>query len=293
MPAIPISPSAIAGAGVYNAPVSAVPLNLCGAPAEGVKCIPMQFAFDVKTAWRVQFGGGSPNPPISQVAGLYVDASQSTHDVNILFPDTGYQVRIEQGSCRNVMAITGKSNPPNPFFVIIDSSGELTSDIVNIIAFNQFIPEFATPGLVNTLSYGYGPMFEPIPSFTQSGTFSQNFTYPIPGTIYTGGNILISASQWYITSININATVAVADSGGSSNNIFSVQLIDEGDGTVIGTYSFPGIDTGYTFSVPVDLSGLNYQSAGGGHLVTKYSAFSPAPIIGSVNINITGGILIA
>lgn len=284
---IPITPSLIAGALPYGVPTTASPINICKQPKEGVKCVSMQFGFSTTPVWQVDMSVGSPNPPLEQVASLFVDTSNSTHDVNILFPDTGYQVRVPQGGSQIIPVITAKQHPL--FYVILDSQNLVSAtDMINIIALNTFIPEFTTSGFLNAIDYGYTDLFQLKPFFTQSSSFRTNPTFP--GLI---GNNLIPATSWFVTGFFVSCAGIVA----GSTNIYDFVLIDggptPGTGTPIFRKAFT-VDTTPKDLDIVNISGLNYQSKNTGGLYANLLLLSG---IGDISdyifrVNAYGGILV-
>lgn len=277
MPTIPINPASIASAGVYTAPTNAVPINLCKPPKEGVKALPMQFAFNQFPGFLVQFPN-APNAPMSQLCALYIDATGSDFDVSVYFPDTGYSARINSRGSRLIPVITSATNGSLPsFYVLLDSSGTLTNDIVNIIALNQFIPEFEANELTNTLSYGYGQFFIPQPTFTQSANFSSQFT-ALTGT-------LINANQWYITALDIS----IEGQTTSAADIYTIILRDAGTAFfrfIINLTSTLGAQK------VVSLGGLNYQSSGSGSMTWALGGNAGNLAAWNSAFNILGGILV-
>lgn len=279
MPTIPIAPSSIANAGVYQTPTNAIPVPLCTAPKEGVKCVPMQFSFNQKTAWLVNMAQGSPSPPLSQICALYIDATQSTHDVNILFPDTGYQARIELGGSRMIPILTNAMT----FYVILDSSGVTSNDIVNVFALNQFVPEFSAHEFENFISYGYGKNFSLVPSFNQSQQFYKQVNNPTPAA----KALLINATQWYITAMSISITGNTTDQAIVGYTCYLWQ-----NGNVLFSYDFP-MEAIQRVVLPFIMTGLNIISDPVGALYGYIDgAHGVANIDNTVTFNIMGGVLI-
>jgi len=286
---IPINPSDIRGAVNYTAPLVATPFNICKLPAEGAKFVPMQFSWANNTVWLVNMAGGATGPAsgsvISQAACMYVDNTASKHDVNILFPDSGYQVRIGQGVGQLVPLFTAGQSAPK-FYVILDSSGATSAtDMTNIFVSNQFIPEFVADNgntFVNSLSYGYGQFFTPTPAFTQSGYYNS------PLTDSVRSEDIIGATQWYVTGININGAVATT----ASTAVMKVFLIDAEAVNVF--ESFVAIGPDYININPVSMSGLNILSLGLGPLSAQI--FLPDGVFltsdSVIDFNVYGGILI-
>lgn len=276
MPIPPITPSAIARAGFYNTPLNAVSMSLCKTPSDGAKCVPMQFKFDQYPCWLVNLANGIA-PPISQIAGVYVDATNALHDVNIYFPDTGYQVRVPFGSSRLFPVLTGTGTPQ--FYVILDTGGAVDpNDIVNVFALNQFIPEFGSDTYARVLTFGYGQFFSLVPSFNQSTKFSQLVSYPN----LDSDVILINAQEWYLTGIEINGVYT-----SSTSNYYNLDLVDNNDG-LLTTVFFA--DTTARDKEFLSLTGLNYISNGNGPL--KLHLTLPSDFVGyQFAVNLFGGIL--
>lgn len=244
-------------------------------PAEGARVVPMQFNFKSSAAIYVNFPN-APNAPMSQLASLFVDTTQCNNDVNILFPDTGYQVRVEAGGGRMIPVITkNNANTLNPFYVISDSGGATNSDQVTIQALNIFVPEFDSNILQKVLAFGYGQMFEPQPTFTQSTAFPFEFA---PGSY---PETLIPNMQWYITGIKADINTA-----NTIQNGYSVDLLDAGVPFLHALFST--IDGNVTENI-INMTGLNYVSSGKGPCTMNLSAMPPAFVIAGT---IFGGVLV-
>lgn len=294
---IPLNPVVAAGAGVYPAPTVATPLNLCKPPVEGLKCVPMQLTFATYVSWLVDMSNGAPNPPLSQIAALYIDATQSTHDVLVTFPDTGYECRVGLGNAALVPAITGKVSPK--FYVtlldninLISTPGPNSTDIVNITALNQFVPEFATQAVTRALLYGLGDFFTPSPLYVQDDYFSGVQTINV-GDTSPDSVTIINHPDWYINAADISI---IANTSDGSNSIFNTSLVDAGNNNVIWQKNY--IATGQQQLIQLaDLKNLNQRGNGSGvlKLVTTLgvTAGSPGILNAFVAYNIYGGILVA
>lgn len=138
---IPVPQSLVTSAATYNAPSTAIQMNLCKPPPEGLRAVPMQFLFSANNNWLVDLSLGSPAPPLSQCCSLYIDAINSTQNVTILFPDSGFEVQCAAGHGLLCPVLTGMVLPR--FYVFVPATN--ATDIVNIFAINQFIPEFSCP----------------------------------------------------------------------------------------------------------------------------------------------------
>lgn len=243
----------IQGARPYNAPFTAFKMSICQPPPEGPKFVPMQFEFSDTTAWLVDLNNGGPQGALlSQCSCLYVDASQSMHDINILFPDSGYQVRVGQGDGQMVPVLTSGNVPPR-FYVVLDSSNQTSdTDTCNVFALNQFVPEFVTGNTVsfqNAVSYGYSSLFQLKPNFTVSNLF--------PGGV--GSSIMnsriINAQQYFMTGFVISGEGA--STSGSGRYIISLN-----DGLDINSIFSTTIylPPGGINIPPIAINGLNFES---------------------------------
>lgn len=126
--------------------VQALPVTVCKRPLEGPKAIPIQITFTNAAAQFVDLSAGLP--PMSQVSMMYIDATGSADEVIIIFPDTGYQVPVQGGNSLLCPVFTSSQGGALPkFYVVINTNGVISpTDVVNIILFNFFIPEFAGTG---------------------------------------------------------------------------------------------------------------------------------------------------
>lgn len=277
---IPIQPADISLAQVYVTPLSATPMNILKKPPEGHKCIPMEFTFEVTPVWLVNMPTGQNNSGISQICSMFVDASNSTHDVVIMFPDTGYKAHVAFGESRMIPCFTGVQAPK--FYVILDDNGNTNAtDKVSCTASNVFLPEFEMDTFTDRLSYGYGQFFELEPTFTQSASFFSFINSP--NTDVT----VINAQEWYITAINIS----IAAKAGVVNHFINCQLED--NATIFASYAGNMIMAGSAMTL-TDMSGINYKSSGGGPLTLHFNNVAGDPSDAyTININIFGGVLVA
>lgn len=261
MTSIPL-PSSIANAGIYPSQVNAIPIDICKIPAEGARVVPFQVAFNMFAAILIDMTKTTPSgSAISQTACIFVDASMCANDVNILFPDTGYQVRIGQGAGQLVPIFTGRGTPPK-FYVISDSNGATSSDIVNVFVCNQFIPEFLTANtnkVISTLMQGYGTLFSEQVPFTRNQAFLTSF-----GSLNLNATKqIIKATQFYLSAIDINISAIFT---GVSIDL-TMKLIDSSDATAPAIWqrqfvkATSGVTSEYNENL-LNISDLNFQSAG-------------------------------
>lgn len=230
---IPIDPKLIFNA--FNAPPVGVATSLftCAPAQEGLKTVAIQLQPGDSGAILVDLSIGSPNPPISQMAMAFIDATQSGSDVSILFPDTGYTVRIAGGDAALVPVFTAQRLPK--FYIIFgnnDPNVYSENDIANIFAVNQFIPEFNTQNFIKSLSLGIIPQFDLIDTFgpplTQSLSFSQQFD----ATDFIGG-FLFDAT--IIGGLQISALIQ-----SSMPQIYNLSVVGETSNTVYFSWAFAG-----------------------------------------------------
>lgn len=294
---IPLNTLVAAGAGNYSVPTVAKPLNLCKPPQEGLKAVPMQFTFSQYVSWLVDMAVGAPNPPLSQIAALYVDATQSTHDVLITFPDTGYEVRVGLGNAALVPAITGTVSPK--FYVtildninLISLPGVNSTDIVNVTALNQFVPEFVTQTVTRALQYGLGDFFAPSPFFVQDDCFSGVQTINA-GDISPASATVINHTDWYMNAADISIICNTSD---GTNTVYNVSLLDSGNNSTLWQKNFIA-SAQQQFIQLADLKNLNQRSNRNGplKLVTTLgvTAGNAGDLVASLAYNIFGGILVA
>lgn len=245
MATIPLNPSAISGAMTYPVIANAIPIGYC----PGASCLPMQFTFGNTTVWKVDLGNSQAGAnSLKKIASIFIDNSNCTHDINLLFPDTGYQLRVEQGGSRMLPIITGPNN--HIFYVILDSSNVVSAtDIVNLIVLDTYIPEFQSHELINTLAYGFGPLFVPQPLFAQAASFQKVLSAGVDSAV------LIAAKQYYITGVILS--LGGHDTVGT---VYEVQLTDTGSGNVSLQAFYLG--TTPTFLNILQLTGMNYISGG-------------------------------
>ncbi len=137
---IPINQALISGAVPYQAIYNAIPVKVCRPDPFGPKSIPLQFTFADTTCWNIDLSVGILS--VNQISAVYIDAINCTQDVVVYFPDTGYQIKVLAGKALLCPVFTGQSRPQ--FYVSLINGVVSSSDIVNLILLNFFIPEFAT-----------------------------------------------------------------------------------------------------------------------------------------------------
>lgn len=140
--------NAISSSLLANAAINA-PFPLCegiNAPVnpENKKslCVPFQLSFAENTTWLVDLTTILNAQAVTQLRGIWIDATQSADNVLVYFPDTGYEVEIEAGYGQFIPAITRQYN--YRFIVSLVSALFPNVDLVNIIATNFMIPTFTT-----------------------------------------------------------------------------------------------------------------------------------------------------
>jgi hypothetical protein len=281
----PITPSSITGAAPYAVPLAAYTSDLSekpinpqtGKPQKGANYVPMQFNFASYPAWSVDLSAVSSIKPFTQCASMYVDTLNSTHDVTILFPDTGWQTRVPFGATAMINPLTTKKIP---FFYVILDSGNSTnaSDIVNVYAIDTFIPPSFTSNYQRSVNYGYSSMFSLTPEFTQSTAF-----YGFQNS--TGGTFtIINHTQWYITGItgSLQGFSNGTDSGG-----YTVSINDAGTTFIL--YQISWVTTGALIIPPS--GGLNYISSGNGPCT--YTITGSGVVNGFImGLTLFGGVLV-
>lgn len=143
--AIPVNP-ALASAAMLNQQFQSVPINTCTPPgSEGAQCVPIQIIFTkpgtglVFPAWVIDLGFGSP-PAISQFSAVYIDATNSVNDIQVICPDTQHTVTCAGGKTLLAPVFTNK-RPPKFYVLSKQNVTTCALDSVNIFALNVFLPE--------------------------------------------------------------------------------------------------------------------------------------------------------
>lgn len=277
----------VTNSALYDSVKVASPIATCSAPKEGLKTVPMQFTFNAHASFFVDLTTGTIGPPMSQIAAIYMDASQCGHDVNIVFADTGFQVRC--GAYNSVLAPVLCNSNNQKFYVTIVEPGTNSpatvngTDIFNLFALNQFIPEFNASSFIHAEMYGWSEFFQLKPVFSQSKAYSTVANNAgAPSQIFPV--TLLNAKDWFITALTIDGGINAAAPGvngltlSDNGNIFYQQIFQE---TPVGST---------TIQKFVSLPGLNYRSTGFGPLTATLYGF-PAGNAYLVTFNIFGGIL--
>lgn len=294
MPVVPISPALVSGAVNYNSPLVAIPTRLCSKPGEVIKpsqtgevpsFVPMQFAFTTNAVWLVDLSRITPTRPFSQVCAMYVDNTASDHDINILFPDSGFQARVAFGDTAMIPVLTSSIQPK--FYVILDNDNNVSpTDTCNIFAINHYVPPSETSTFARTVSYGYGQFFNLQPTFTQSTSFTALATYPQLGALTPTLFPLIPNMQWFVTGIDISAAIVSADTSGFANFV----LYDAG--VPFYQHILTVIQSPQSEIFDVTIPGLNYISSGLGPLSAAFFSGNTLNQY-EVAMNIFGGVLVA
>ncbi|HNB00966.1 MAG TPA: DUF1859 domain-containing protein [Nitrosomonas sp.] len=218
---IPIDPALIAGAVNYTVPTTATPINLCKAPVEGAKCIPMQFKFLVSRVWRVDLSLGAPNQPLTQLACLYIDGTNLYDTVTILFPDTGYQIEVKTGD-RRMMPVTMGTQSPLFYVICNDENGLAFLDTLNIFAYNIYIPSFIDDTFTTTLNYGVNDAITAVPAIARSETFTDVFS---SGAVF-GGVAITNNPQYNVshTQVVINGLQLYVDVTTTATQLYRLSV---------------------------------------------------------------------
>jgi|GEM_PF-4901517 len=279
MSVVPINPSSIGNAIPLAVNQSAVPCNLTAMPPEGHAFVPIQVGFADAPAKLIDLGVITPTRKFSKISSIYVDATNSQHDVNILFPDTGYQTRVQFGSTAMLPVLSGQAT--TKFYVVLDD-GNVTNatDIVNVFACNFFVPFSETNIYERAIGYGYSSMFTLQPTFTQSQTFTGN-NINVDNTTTT----LINNTQWYITALSLYLGYVQS---GSGNFVNTLTLYDNGNAIMNFEYV---ISTTGAQSI-TQLGGLNFISSGAGVLAARSTNNGGGASSIVLTYNIFGGILV-
>lgn len=138
---IPIDPTLAANFQTLTPSTSAVGVVSNVTPPEGEFCYPMPFNFQNNKVWEVDltipFG-----QKFSQLRSLYLDATQSTHNFSVYFPDTGFRFDCKSGYS-NLVSLPNRRFQYR-FYVSLDGQINDPNDAINIIATNVMLPPFNT-----------------------------------------------------------------------------------------------------------------------------------------------------
>lgn len=277
MSSIPLNPALIANAAAYNNPLIGIATNICKQPppGEAQKTVPMNFGFAANPVFVVDLNSG-PAPPLSQICSMYIDATNSAHDVSVVFPDTGFTLRCAFGNSKVAPVITGKSTK---FFVCLDNNGNTDpTDTVALFANNFFMPEYSSQDFLQSVEFGFGGGFALQPLFLPT----QNWTGAIQPPAMA--DTIIAATKWFITNFDIRMDSMVAMTAG----FYEINFFDGPNQFY--TLSFYGETTGKSETL-ASHDGFNYESSGLGNLsviLTDATGLTNSSLV----YNFSGGILI-
>lgn len=285
---IPIDPAITAAALPFISQFVSTPLTACNPPPEGkVKSVNMEIPFNngltQQLVWLVDLGAGNP-PPLSQISGLYIDATNSPNDITILFADTGYTVRCGGGNTLLVPAFTTPNN--YKFYVINENNnGVAFSETVKLFLLNQFLPEFSGDVRGRVLEYGLGISGNTIAGeaiqFARSALL---FSGAVDFTVMPYQ--LVSADALWIEAIDV--AIQGYDAAGPSTNVLRIE--DNSTGITIFTIPFYMTAAPATVTTRFNLSGLKLVIDGNPAALLRVSVDNPAALtVMNAYINLYGG----
>lgn len=292
-----ITPALIAGAQVYNAPLVATPINTCKSPTENAKVVPMTFTATASVAaFYADLSSGNP-PPLSQVASIYVDAINSTSDVTILFPDTGYQFRVTAGNQQLVPAITGTGLPK--FYVIFGNNTPIAGDTANVFLFNIFIPEFGGGNFINAIIANV-PL-----DVTIINTPLTDIRQTVQPVFFStvGSKPGISGNQCFLSGLSVFTNAHASD--GTASGSCSIEIYDDAAMTIllfrwfftwvsyITAAGVQVVDPGQNICCLNGLNIISSLTAGAGNSKFYVKVAGDPWVDGEVNVNLIGGTLVA
>lgn len=138
---VSINPALSSNFNVYPVPSVSQGVVSNVLPPEGEFCLPMQFIFQNAKVWQVDLGiaFGSKN---SQLRSLYLDATYSSHDFVVYFPDIGFTAKCKAGYS-NLISLPNRRYQ-YVFYLSLDGQVNDPNDTVNVIATNIMLPPFNT-----------------------------------------------------------------------------------------------------------------------------------------------------
>lgn len=287
--AINLNPANIANAGLYNtSQLTASSLKTCKAPPEGFKVVPLQVNYKTKPGQFITLGTNAAGPIISQIAAIYVDNSQSTHSITLIFPDTNYQVNVAFGAQKMVPVLS--SEPIPNFYCMLDNAGATNAtDVTNLFLLNQFMPEFSSgEDFFSTQQFGIGPGGQLFPFFSQGNAF----------TTLLGGsgaafdqsvNVLI-ATQWYLSLLDCSVMVQNEDGGVGQLGISFSDI-----GQIYFQFYIP-VTPAFEYTKVCSLNNMSIVSDSQGPLIMTAGYVNSQGVPGNIkniqlSCNIYGGIL--
>lgn len=225
---IPVDTSLVANAIPFVGPFIATPMNVCKTPPDGFKAVNFQVRFNLgaDNPYFIDMGIGNP-PPLSQLSAIYIDATNCSVDVIILFPDSGYQVQVSAGNSGLYPVFT---NSGTPRFYVIAKQTVQGLCVINVFAMNQFVPEFANLNNNKSVIYGLwgfdlSATLSTFPFFSANDILIQNAGSKVytqlPATVIANFG---SRSFAYIDAISVNAVVAA-----SARTAYVLSLSMQGD----------------------------------------------------------------
>lgn len=287
---ININPALIANAIPYNSQslvnktskISKHPVDpVTGKSQQYIRFVPLQMKFDVAACQFVDLSLVNNPAPMSQISSMYVDASGSLHDITVYFPDSGWSARVAFGDCVMLNPISSQDAPK--FYISLDNGGSTDpKDVVNIFCCDSYIPPSQTSIFQRSIAYGYSQMFDLQPGFVQSAAF------PSSASLATAPLILIDATQWYITMLDISVALVMANPTNGYAGI--MQFFDGGTLFFQQLVTYTSTDQNVLKKL-VTLAGLNYSSKGTGNLTVAMDNVVNVSTSDAV-YNIFGGVLV-
>lgn len=162
-------------------------------PPEGEKCVPMQFEFHNAPSWKVDLSIALTAGKFSQLRSLYIDATQSSHNAIVYFPETGMTIEIEAGYSELVSLIEIRYG--YVFYVSLAGQINDPNDTINIIAMNVMLPPFNTFNL-------FKPALFDIP--VDTGGFVMQSAPPQHGITIPAASLQFSFTPFILEQINLN-----------------------------------------------------------------------------------------
>ena len=208
----------------YQGPLIAAPGVWNKAPPEGDRMIPVEFDWGANTvtAYRLELSAGNA-VPLSQIAALAVDNSQCGVDVNFLFPDTGFNLRVPAFGNGVFPVITNALS----FYAIGTGAAGRDQTVVNICNSNP-PPQTIQPSSEQSLAAQVG----------------------VSLTAVASTSLIAATVNGVLEAVNV---VAAFTTGGVAQNA-TLKLIDGMGNTVwAGALAAPATSTS---TIPLTLSGI-------------------------------------
>ena len=244
--------SLIANAQLYpNAQITANHAGLFDVPLEkDLRSLSLQIVINdpnlgQKTSWNFDLSNGNPNAPLSQLAAIYVDMTDATHDALFYIPETNFTHVFKAGACQLIPVvginkipkffITLLSNMPSQNWqnAIVEIPGNSFSDIINVTLFNKYVPPFYHNDTIRNQPYNLASNWQPKPVYAMDNCFPAKQVLSAPhvflgiiATTIPGG----TNNQYFLKALQISFT---GHTSAAAAKQYNLKVYDGYQGTTL------------------------------------------------------------